>query len=97
MIVLFHNLKLRWKVLLTPVFLIVMLVSLGAYSLYTLRANQAVVDGLIGGPVRQAEVLAEFNVAIWTAHARLYNITATAANETDSNKVKAMTERAAKA
>src|SRR5258708_26330228 len=97
MFVWFRNLRLRWKLLFVPVLLILALLALGAYGLLTLRANHAAVDGLIAGPVRQAEVVADFNAAIWAAHAHLYKLTATAANETDEKKVKALAEQSAKA
>lgn len=43
----------------------------------------------MAGPVHDAEVLGDFTIAIWTAQARLYRLTATATNESDQNKVKA--------
>jgi methyl-accepting chemotaxis protein len=97
MFVWFRNLRLRWKLLFVPAFLILALLALGAYGLSTLRANHAAVEGLISGPVRQAEVVADFNAVIWAAHAHLYKLTATAANETDEKKVKALAEQSAKA
>ena len=84
----FNNLRLRWKILFAPALLILVLVGLGSYALHTLRANQASVDGLMSGPVHQNEVVAEFTTAAWTAHARLYRLAATAANESDEKKVK---------
>src|SRR6266540_2731200 len=86
----FHNLRLRWKVLLAPAFLIVALIAVGGYALSVQRANQAAVDALIAGPILQTELAADFNTAIWTVHARLYRLTATAANETDEKKIKAL-------
>ena len=86
----FHNLRLRWKVLLAPAFLIAALIVVGGYALSAQRANQAAVDALIAGPIRQTELAADFNTAIWTVHARLYRLTATAANETDEKKIKAL-------
>jgi methyl-accepting chemotaxis protein len=90
-------LRLRWKILLAPAFLILVLIGLGAYTLQTLRANQAATDWLMSGPVRQAEVIAEFNEAVLVAQVRLYGLTATAANETDQNKIKVMAGRSSAA
>jgi len=88
---------LSWKVQLAPVLLIVMLLALGAYALLTLRDNQVKLDALMSGPVRQAELAADLNSTIWAAHARLYRLAATAANETDSNKILAMAKEASAA
>jgi len=93
----FHNLRLRWKILFAPAILVVVLIGIGAEALLTQRANQATVDALMAGPVHDAEDLADFTNAIWTAQARLYRLTATAANETDVNKVRAMAIETAKA
>jgi methyl-accepting chemotaxis protein len=93
----FRNLRLRWKLLLVPALLVLALLGVGTYALQTLRANHTAVGALISGPVRQAEVVADFNATIWAAHARLYKLTATAANETDEKKVQALAEQTAKA
>jgi methyl-accepting chemotaxis protein len=88
----FGNLRIGWKVLLSPAFLILMLVGLGGYVIHTQRANQATLDGLMNGPVHQAEVVGDFNAAAWAVQTRLYRLTATAANETDKSKVAAIAE-----
>jgi methyl-accepting chemotaxis protein len=88
---------LSWKVQLAPLLLIVMLLALGAYALLTLRDNQVKLDALMAGPVRQAELAADLNSTIWAAHAKLYRLAATAANETDSNKIQAMAKEASAA
>ena len=81
------NIGLSWKVQLAPAFLIVVLIGLGAYALQTLRSNQAAVDALVSGPVRQSELANDLTTTVWTAHARLYRLAATAANEKDQNKI----------
>jgi methyl-accepting chemotaxis protein len=91
------NLGLSWKVQLAPAFLILFLIGVGAYALLALRSNQAAVDALVSGPVRQSELVSNLSNAAWTAHARLYRLTATAANEKDQKKVEAMTKEAAAA
>ncbi len=88
---------LSWKVQLAPLLLILILLALGAYALLTLRANQLKLDALMAGPVRQAELAADLNSAIWAAHAKLYRLAATAANETDSTKIGAMAKEASAA
>jgi methyl-accepting chemotaxis protein len=89
----FGNLRLRWKILLTPALLILVLVGLGLQSLQMLRASQAAVDALIMGPVHEAEVVADFTATAWAAQARLYRLTATAANETDQKKIAAVAKQ----
>src|ERR1700676_2929285 len=91
------NLGLSWKVQLAPAFLILFLVGVGAYALQALQSNQAAVDALVSGPVRQSELVSDLTTAAWTAHARLYRLTATAANEKDEKKVEAMVKEAAAA
>ncbi len=86
----FLNLRFRWKILLAPVFLMLVLMGLGGYALQMLRTNQAGTEALMSGPVLQAEIIADFSAAVWTAQARLYRLTATAANETDQKKIKTM-------
>ena len=91
----FGNLRLRWKILLTPGLLILVLVGLGLQSLQMLRASQAAIDALILGPVHEAEVVADFTAAAWAAQARLYRLTATAANESDEKKISALAKQTA--
>jgi methyl-accepting chemotaxis protein len=83
-----RNLSLSWKVQIAPAVLILALIGVGTYALQNLRLNQASVDALISGPVRQSELVGEFTTMVWTAHARLYRLAATAANEQDANKLK---------
>jgi methyl-accepting chemotaxis protein len=84
----FSSLRLNWKVLLAPAFLILVLIGLGGYALHEQRSNQAAVDALMVGPVLQAETVAAFGTAVWAAQSRLYRLTATSANETDEKKIK---------
>src|SRR3954449_11753001 len=92
-----RNIGLSWKVQIAPAFLIVVLVGLGAYALQTLRLNQASVDALMAGPVRQSELAGDLNTTVWMAHAKLYRLAATAANEKDEKKVQAAAKDAAAA
>src|ERR1700680_4957560 len=91
------NIGLSWKVQLAPAFLIVVLVGVGAYALLALRSNQAAVDALVSGPVRQSELANDLAGTAWMAHAKLYRLAATAANEKDDRKVAAMAKEASAA
>ena len=86
----FANLRLGWKVMANPAFLIVVLIGIGVYAFLGQRANQAQVHALMVGPVRQAEVVSDFSSAAWTSQVHLYRLMATAANETDVKKIKAL-------
>src|ERR1700716_1306580 len=88
------HIGLSWKVQLAPAFLILVLIGVGAYALQALHSNQAAVDALVSGPVRQSELINELDTVAWTAHARLYRLAAIAANETDEKKVKALAKEA---
>ncbi len=84
----YRNLRLRWKVLIAPALLIVVLAGVGLYAVRVQRANQAAVAALMAGPVRQAETLADFNTLAWRAQVRLYHLMATAANVNDEKQIK---------
>jgi methyl-accepting chemotaxis protein len=88
------NIGLSWKVQLAPAVLILVLVGVGVYALQALRTNQAAVDALVSGPVRQSELASDLATAAWTAHAKLYRLAATAANEKDEKKIEAMAKEA---
>ena len=49
------------------------------------------------GPVRQSELANDLTTTAWTAHAKLYRLAATAANETDEKKVEALAKEASAA
>src|ERR1700676_5511549 len=89
-----NNIGLSWKIQLAPAFLVLVLVGVGAYALLALQSNQAAVDALVSGPVRQSEIANELTTATWTAHAKLYRLAATAANEKDDKKVAAFAKEA---
>ncbi|MDO9563725.1 MAG: methyl-accepting chemotaxis protein, partial [Bradyrhizobium sp.] len=91
------NIGLSWKVQLAPTFLILVLIGVGVYALQALRSNQTAVDALVTGPMRQSELASELTTTTWMAHARLYRLAATAANETDTRKVEAFSKEASAA
>lgn len=84
------NLRMSWKVQLAPALLILILIGLGMAGLQTLRMNKTNVDALISGPIRLAELSSELNSSAWTAHAKLYRLAATSANEKDQAKITAV-------
>ena len=81
------NISLSWKVQIAPALLVLVLLGVGAYALMALRSNQAAVDALISGPVRQSEIANDLTNTAWIAHAKLYRLAAVAANEKDEKKV----------
>ena len=88
------NIGLSWKVQLAPAFLVLVLIAVGVYALLALRSNQAAVDALVSGPVRQSELANDLTTRAWMAHAKLYRLAATAANEKDEKKVAAFAKEA---
>src|ERR1700694_5885141 len=91
------NIGLSWKIQLAPAFLILVLVGVGAYALLALQSNPPAVDALLSGPVRQSELANDLASTAWMAHAKLYRLAATAANEKDDRKVAAMAKEASAA
>ncbi len=91
------NVGLSWKVQLAPALLVLALISVGAYALLALRSNQAAVDALVSGAVRQSELANDLTITVWISHAKLYRLAATAANETDEKKVAAVAKEASAA
>ena len=88
------NIGLSWKVQLAPALLILALMGVGGYALQALRSNQTAVDALVSGPVRQSELANDLTTTAWMAHAKLYRLAATAANENDSKKIAAVAKEA---
>jgi methyl-accepting chemotaxis protein len=88
------NIGLSWKVQLAPALLILALIGVGGFALQALRSNQTAVDALVSGPVRQSELANDLTTTAWMAHAKLYRLAATAANETDSKKIAAIAKEA---
>jgi methyl-accepting chemotaxis protein len=93
----YANLRLNWKVLIAPALLIIVLAGVGLYTTQVQRANQAAVNALMVGPVRQAEAVADFANSAWASQVHLYQLMATAANENDEKKIKALAGAATKA
>jgi len=74
--------------------MLVALIGVGVFALQALRSNQTAVDALVSGPVRQSELANDLTTTAWMAHAKLYRLAATAANENDSKKIAAVAKEA---
>src|ERR1700742_4550025 len=81
------NFGLSWKVQLGPGFLVIALIGIGTYSLHMLQINQQSASDLIAGPMRRSELANDLTTTLWTAHANLYRLAATAASEKDDQKI----------
>ena len=88
------NIGLSWKVQLAPALVTLALIGVGVFALQALRSNQTAVDALVSGPVRQSELANDLTTTAWMAHARLYRLVATAANESDSKKIAVIAKEA---
>ncbi|WP_460448314.1 methyl-accepting chemotaxis protein [Alsobacter sp. SYSU BS001988] len=86
----FEDLKLRWKVLTAPLCLVAVLLAVGAFALWSLQSNRLSFQSLTSGPIAEVDAAGELDTALWAAHAKLYRLTATAANESDAAKIKAI-------
>jgi len=91
------NLGLSWKVQFGPGVLVVALIGVGIYALHTLKANEQGTADLISGPMRRSELANDLTTSLWTAHAQLYRLAATAASEKDEEKIQKFTKDAASA
>jgi methyl-accepting chemotaxis protein len=91
------NIGLSWKVQLAPALLILALIAVGGYALLALQSSQTAVDALVSGPVRQSELANDLTEAAWMAHAKLYRLAATAANEQDEKKLAVFAKEASAA
>jgi methyl-accepting chemotaxis protein len=92
----FANLRVRSKVLVAPGFMILVLIGVGLFAWNAQRAEQANFNAIMTGPVRQAATVADFNNSTWTMQVLLYRLMATAANESDASKIKALAGDATK-
>ena len=92
----FANLRVSSKVLVAPGFLILVLIGVGLFAWNAQRTGQANINAIMTGPVRQAATVADFNNSTWTMQVLLYRLMATAANESDANKIKAFGDDATK-
>jgi methyl-accepting chemotaxis protein len=92
----FANLRVSSKVLVAPGFMILVLIGVGLFAWNAQRTGQANLTAIMTGPVRQAATVADFNNSTWTMQVLLYRLMATAANESDAKKIKALSDDAGK-
>jgi methyl-accepting chemotaxis protein len=85
----FNNLSLRVKMSLGPIFLIVALVGLAIYSLHLLSSNERSLDEL-GDAFKRAALVAALDDKVSAIHARLYQLTSVASNDSDAAKAKSL-------
>src|SRR5579864_2224943 len=92
-----RNVGLSWKVQFAPALLVLVLIGVGIYALMALRSNQAAVDALVSGPVRQSELVNVLSTTAWVAHSIFYCLDATASNENDGKKIAVFAKEASAA
>jgi methyl-accepting chemotaxis protein len=85
----FNNLSLRVKMSLGPIFLVVALVGLAIYSLHLLSSNERSLDEL-GDAFKRAALVAALDDKVTGIHARLYQLTSVASNDSDAAKAKSL-------
>ncbi len=90
----FRNISIQAKVSAVPAGILVALLGLGLYAFAMLAENETHVRELNGGVIEQAFIVANFDAELGKSRAKLYQITATAGNETDAKKVTAVTKAA---
>jgi methyl-accepting chemotaxis protein len=85
----FNNLSLRAKMSLGPIFLVAALVGLAIYSLHLLNSNERSLDEL-GDAFKRAALVAALDDKVIGIHARLYQLTSVASNDSDAAKAKSL-------
>jgi methyl-accepting chemotaxis protein len=88
----FNDLSLRVKMALGPIFLIVALIGLAGYSLQLLDRDQRALEELSERGFKRAALLAALDSEVKGIHARLYQLSSVAANDSDLEKAKTMAE-----
>jgi methyl-accepting chemotaxis protein len=86
----FNDLSLRVKMSLAPIFLVLAMIGLAAYSLLLLNSNERSLDALSNGAFKRAALVAALDSKVSGIHARLYQLTSIGANDSDAAKAKAM-------
>jgi len=86
----FNDLSLRVKMALGPVLLVAALVGLAAYALLLLASNDRSLRALNEGAFTRAALVAALGDKVSGIHARLYQLTSVAANDSDAAKAKAL-------
>ena len=86
----FNDLSLRVKMALGPIFLIIALIGLSGYALQLLHRNEGALDELTNGALRRATLIASLDGTVSSLHARLYQLTSVAANDSDAAKAQTL-------
>jgi len=89
----FNNLSLRVKLALGPVFLVLALFGLVAYSLVLLASNQDSLERLSEGAFARTTLLAKLDAEVKRTHAGLYQLTSVMANDSDAAKAEALAKK----
>jgi methyl-accepting chemotaxis protein len=87
----FNNLSLRVKMSLGPIFLVAALVGLSIYSLHLLNSYERSLDEL-GNAFKRAVRVAALDDKMSGIHARLYQLTSVASNDSDAAKAKLLSD-----
>ena len=88
----FNDLSLRVKMALGPVFLIFALIGLAVYALLLLDSNERSLNALSEGAFTRAALVGALDGKVAGVHARLYQLTSVAANDSDAAKAKALAD-----
>jgi len=86
----FNDLSLRVKMSLGPVFLVLALIGLAAYALTLLDSNERALNALSEGAFARTMLVGALDGKVAGVHARLYQLTSVAANDSDAAKAKAL-------
>jgi hypothetical protein len=86
----FNDLSLRIKLALGPTFLVLALIGLAIYALQLLDSNESSLDQLTNGALHRATLIAALDGTVSGVHARLYQLTSVAANDSDAAKAEAL-------
>ena len=85
----FADMRISWKVMAAPLALVAALLAQGASLVVTMQSNQsALVRHTEAADIQHAATNA-FGTSLMRLHGRLFHLTATAANESDSDKITA--------
>jgi methyl-accepting chemotaxis protein len=84
--------SLRVKMALGPVFLVVAIIGLAAYSLLLLDRNEHALNELSDTGFRRAELLSALDGKVKGIHARLYQLSSVAANDSDAARAKSLAD-----
>jgi methyl-accepting chemotaxis protein len=85
----FNNLSLRIKMSLAPIFLVAALVGLATYASHMLSSNERSLNEL-GNAFKRAALVAALDDKVSGIHARLYQLTSVASNDSDVAKAKSL-------